>query len=395
MKDDQEAGTGAGITHRADVAVIGAGVMGLWTARTLREKRIDVVLVDAFQPGHARASSSGETRVIRCGYGGSDLYAGWAWRSIGLWSDWEKRVGETVFHRTGVLWLTGKADAYAKASHAGLERLRVPCERIEPAALAERFPQIALRGIRWGLLEEEGGAIQARRACIALAREFERAGGRIIREQALPPEGRGAALPGLATQSGARIEAATYVFACGPWLPALFPKLLASKISVTRKEVFFFGTPPGDDRFAAGRLPVWLELGTGCYGIPEIDGRGFKLAPDVPGKQVDPDRMDWRPTMEMLRLARACIRRRFPALKGAPVVESRVCQYSSTGDDQLIFDRHPGWENVWLLGAGSGHAFKHGPVIGEMAADVAMGAHPASDIPAPLRLDHRPSGRNF
>lgn len=378
-----------------EIVVVGAGIMGLWTALTLRERRHRVLLVDAWAPGHPRATSSGETRVIRCGYGGSDFYAAWAWRAVKLWTSWQQRSGSGVFHPVGVLWLPGRDDAYAEASQRGLERHRVPHERLERAALEERYPQISFRGIRWGLLEPEAGVLQARRACLALASEFAKDGGRIARARVRPGAERPGGLADLVADDGSRIRGETFIFACGPWLVGLFPELLAEKISVTRKEVFFFGTPPGDGRFAAGAMPAWLELGTGCYGIPEIDGRGFKVAPDVPGKNVHPDTLDRRPSATLLKAARNCLRRRFPDLRAAPVVETRICQYASTADDHLIFDRHPRWENAWLLGAGSGHAFKHGPVLGEMAADVATGAHPASDIPAPLRLDHRPEGRNF
>lgn len=63
---------------------------------------------------------------------------------------------------------------------------------------------------------------------------------------------------------------------------------------------------------------------------------------------------------------------RFPAMKGAPLVESRVCQYENTGDNHLLLDRHPHAENVWLVGGGSGHGFKHGPAVGELVRDAVL-----------------------
>ncbi len=381
--------------EQAEIAVVGAGVMGLWTALTLRKRGHDVLLVDAWPVGHPRASSSGESRVIRCGYGGSSLYAEWAWRAMKLWSAWQQRLGERLFHTTGVLWMTGKDDAYAAASLADLERLRIPCERLDGSALQKRYPQVSFKGIRWGLVEPEAGAIQARRACIALARSFAREGGRFLCARIRPGSERRGLLHDVLSESGTRVEAKSFVFACGPWLPGLFPALLGRKVRVTRKEVFFFGTPPGDGRFTTEAMPVWLELGTGCYGIPGLDGRGFKVHPDVPGRKVDPDSQDRRTSPELLRLARACLKRRFPGLARAPVVEARVCQYASTGDDHLVFDSHPAWENGWIVGAGSGHGFKHGPVIGEMVAGVVTGEQDPSSIPAQLKLAHRPQGRNF
>jgi sarcosine oxidase len=56
---------------------------------------------------------------------------------------------------------------------------------------------------------------------------------------------------------------------------------------------------------------------------------------------------------------------RFPAMRNAPVVETRVCQYENTSNGDFLIDRHPQMGNVWFVGGGSGHGFKHGPAVGE------------------------------
>ncbi|HJW22715.1 MAG TPA: hypothetical protein VJ506_09825, partial [Candidatus Limnocylindrales bacterium] len=61
-----------------------------------------------------------------------------------------------------------------------------------------------------------------------------------------------------------------------------------------------------------------------------------------------------------------------------PVVETRVCQYETTPDTHWLIDRHPEWENAWLVGGGSGHAFKHGPRIGSYVIDRLDGAADAA-----------------
>jgi sarcosine oxidase len=71
----------------------------------------------------------------------------------------------------------------------------------------------------------------------------------------------------------------------------------------------------------------------------------------------------------MLKRVRKYLAYRFPAMKDAPLIESRVCQYEQTPDSNFIVDRHPRMNNVWLLGGGSGHGFKHGPALGEIAAN--------------------------
>ena len=75
---------------------------------------------------------------------------------------------------------------------------------------------------------------------------------------------------------------------------------------------------------------------------------------------------------ERLAAARAYMRMRFPALSDAPLLESRVCQYENSSDHNFILDRYPDAKNVWIVGGGSGHGFKHGPVVGELLADAVL-----------------------
>ncbi|MBI4461540.1 MAG: hypothetical protein HY653_01415, partial [Acidobacteria bacterium] len=72
----------------------------------------------------------------------------------------------------------------------------------------------------------------------------------------------------------------------------------------------------------------------------------------------------------------------------APLLEARVCQYEATRDGHLLLDRHPAWENVWLVGGGSGHGFKLGPKVGEVVAAQVVGRGPAP--PEELKLRPRP-----
>ncbi|MGH9882926.1 MAG: FAD-dependent oxidoreductase, partial [Pyrinomonadaceae bacterium] len=170
-----------------------------------------------------------------------------------------------------------------------------------------------------------------------------------------------------------RIVAKEFVFACGPWLPKLFPALLAELIHVTRQEVFFFGVPAGDDRFEREQIPAWIDFNDLVYGIPNLDNRGFKIAIDAHGAQFDPDTDDRVPSPEGLTAVRAYLAKRMPALHDAPVTESRVCQYENTSNGDFLIDRHPALENVWLVGGGSGHGFKHGPAVGEHVAALISG----------------------
>ncbi|HTC85312.1 MAG TPA: FAD-dependent oxidoreductase, partial [Candidatus Acidoferrum sp.] len=118
----------------------------------------------------------------------------------------------------------------------------------------------------------------------------------------------------------------------------------------------------------------FVDYDEAFYGIPAVDGRGFKAAPDRYGPVFDPSAGDRLVDPESVRLTRRFLRRRFPALADQPIVETRVCQYETTPDTHFLIDRHPDFDNVWLVGGGSGHGFKHGPVIGEYVVSRLDGA---------------------
>jgi glycine/D-amino acid oxidase-like deaminating enzyme len=221
----------------------------------------------------------------------------------------------------------------------------------------------------YGIFEPESGALMARRAVAAVVQDACASGVEYATEAVEPPSPKGTRLS-VRAASGQEIRAGTFVFACGPWLPRLFPGLLAKKIIATREEVFFFAPPAGDRRFAAAHLPVWIDFTDprGPYGFPDLEGRGFKLAFDRHGPEFDPDTGDRRVSDAGLQEAQNFLAERFPALKDAPLAESRVCQYENTSNGDFLVDRHPEFENVWMVGGGSGHGFKHGPAIGEYAS---------------------------
>ena len=375
-----------------EVVVIGAGVLGAWTAFYLRQRGAKTLLVDAWEPGHVRASSSGESRVIRAGYGERRLYTRWAWCALGAWKLWEQAWGVQLFHRLGVLWLHERESDYTAASFAALAEEKIPVERISLEELLRRFPQISPQGIGVAYLEPEGGALLAERSVRAVVEAFVGAGGEFslgrVESPREAPAGRRCHLEEVRLADGSKLEADSFVFACGPWLPELFPIELGNFIRVTRQEVFFFGVPPGDPRFSAGGLPVWLS--GSFYGVPALAGRGFKIAEDELGPPFDPTTGERMASEESLARVRQFLAQRFPGMKYAPLVEARVCQYESTRDGHLLIDRHPEWENVWLVGGGSGHGFKLGPKVGELvAAQVAGTASEA--VPAELRLYPRPT----
>jgi sarcosine oxidase len=347
-----------------DVAVIGAGVFGAWTALCLRRAGRRVALVDAYGPGNARASSGGESRLIRMAYGADELYTRWSMRSLDAWKEFFARTGKPLFHQTGILWIANAKDPQAEASRETLKRVGVRHEILNRTELEARFPQIGFGEASWGILEQESGVLLARCAVAAVAEAAIAEGVDYFQEFVSTPAS-GGEISSVRTSAGREIHAAEFVFACGPWLGKVFPDLLGERIFVTRQEVYFFGMPAGDKRFAPPAMPGWLFQADLTYGVPDLESRGFKIALDSHGPAFDPDTGSRVPTAEGISAMRKYLAGRFPALASAPLVEARVCQYENTSNGDFLVDRHPQHENVWLVGGGSGHGFKHGPAMGE------------------------------
>jgi sarcosine oxidase len=355
-----------------DAVVVGAGVFGAWTAWHLAKRKRRVLLVEMYGPAHARASSGGESRIIRMGYGPDEIYTRWSKQSLVQWKELFAATGGRLFHETGVLWLTREGDATLEQTRVALQACGVKHEMIAAGDLPRRYPQVNFDGVGRGLLEPESGVLMARRAVNCVVESATRMGVIARIAQGSAPRGNGR-VESIEIASGERARAANFVFACGPWLGKVFPQLLGPRIFPTRQEAFFFGTPPGDPRFAPPALPTWLFQGEEVYGMPDIEARGLKVALDRHGERVDPDTQSRLPSREGAEWARAYVARRFPALKDAPIIETRVCQYENTSSGDFLIDRHPDFANVWLVGGGSGHGFKHGPAVGEYTAALILG----------------------
>ena len=355
------------------VIVVGAGAFGGWTALNLVQRGARVTLLDAWGPGNSRASSGGETRTIRATYGPTPvLYVNMVARALRYWQEYEQRWNVKLFFRSGALRMAGADDSYERAALPVLQQADIRFEKLSSVECAKRWPQMNFDGVSWSVYEPDSGFLAARRACEAVFDAFLKSGGQYEQVQATPGRITANRMDGIAVGRGDTLRADIYVFAPGPWLGRIFP-FLASSITPTRQEVFFFGTPAGDVRFTEEHLPTWIDGGKRpFFGVPGNHWRGFKIADDTRGPVIDPSTMEREISQEKLSAAREYLRTRFPALADAPLLESRVCQYENSTDHYFILDRHPEAENVWIVGGGSGHGFKHGPVMGEMVADAVL-----------------------
>ncbi len=358
-----------------DCIVVGAGAFGSWTAWHLQRSGRRVLLIDAWGPAHARASSGGETRLIRTEYGGDPLYTRWAWESLAEWRALSARHEDPLFHPVGALYFFAQDTGDIDRSVALQRHMGIPVEKLAPPELARRWPQVDFAGVAVGMLQPTMGVLMARRAVQRLVGDFVQAGGTYRQLAVEAPRAGQGTLDALAAAGGETLRAGEYVFCCGPWMPKVFPEVVGARIVPSRQEVYFFAPPAGDARFDGAHLPAWVDAGSADlhYGFPDIESRGFKIAIDRRGPAIDPDAADRRISDQGLAGVRAYLARRFPGLADRPLAESRVCAYENSDNRDLLIDRHPDWRNAWIVGGGSGHGFKHGPAVGRHAAGLVLG----------------------
>jgi sarcosine oxidase len=343
--------------------VIGAGVFGAWTAYRLAQTGRSVVLVDSLGVADPRSSSGSESRIIRVGYGANELYTRFAVESLAAWRQLFDDIRKHLFLATGVLWFADPRNERLAASREAMTRAGVIFEDLDTAGIERCYPQFHFTAQVAGILEPEGGVLLAGAAVQAVVEAARRIGVEFLTETVRRPLLNGE----VSTDSGTRLSAGIFVFACGAWLPKLFPSVLGNVIMPTRQELFFFEAPPESDDFRPPRMPAWIDDSDPRvpYGCPDIEQHGVKAGFHRLGPRFDPDSGDRVVGAGATAEIGEYVAKRLPALAGARVIASHVCQYENTHSGDFLIDRHPDFPNIWFLGGGSGHGFKHGPAVAD------------------------------
>lgn len=363
-----------------DIVVIGAGAIGGWTALYLAQLGARVTLVDAWGPGNARSTSGDETRGVRTSYGDrphGELWSRWATRAIQRWKEWDARWGEEcglqVFFDTGDLIFREDFEPFLENSRGIWDRTGVQYEVLSPDEIRYRWPnRFDLTNIGVALYEPQAGVVRARRSCEAVADTFRGLGGQVVIGRARMGRARNGQLQDISLTPGWTLSAGTYVFACGPWLPKIFPELLGPRMRTPMGYVFYYGTPPGDHRWMIPNMPSWNFPGVTGWPSPPNDYRGFRVRTGG-GPNRDPDSSDRYIEWPALERPRNVLTTRFPALEDAPLNATHACHYESSVSRNFIIAPHPDLSNVWIAGAGNAEAFKSAPVIGEYTARRLLG----------------------
>jgi glycine/D-amino acid oxidase-like deaminating enzyme len=355
------------MARTSDAIVIGAGIAGASTALALRRRGLEVTLIDAHEPGHARAASAGHHRILRASHGSDELYTAWSREARLRWLELGAAVGRELFVQSGAVMLARAGHTqWEDASRDTLARLGIPSFVVDPDELRLRLPLLDPRGLEYGLWEPESGFVYARRAVQATVELFRQEGGVVRRAVASTGERERPLV------DKRPIEAEVVVFSCGAWMGGLFPRTLGRMIDVERQDVILVDPPAGSTGYDAENFPAWIDHGYPAYGIPAAGGYGFKAAITWRGLSVDIDRDDRVVPQTSVARTRRYLAHRLPALADAPIVGQEVGQIANTPDTHFLIDHHPDQPGVVLVAGDSGHLFKHGPVVGEHVAALAL-----------------------
>lgn len=354
-----------------EIVVVGAGVFGAWTALSLAQAGHKVTLLDRWGPGNERSSSAGESRIIRSAYGADDVYTDLARRSLRLWKNFFRQENQPdLLRETGVLWMAPAGEPAVTEARAIFERLRITHDWLDANGIVRRYPRFEVDANTVGLFEAEAGALLAERSIQLVMAAALNAGVIYETAEVKPPLLSLSRLATIRTEDGRSFSADHFVFTCGSWLPKLFA-VLAKVIRPTRQDLFFFAAP--ELRQAA--LPIWIDQTEPriAYGFPDL-GSGVKLGFHQLGPAFDPDDSRLEAAPDVITQAANYLGRRLPAMRGAAMTTAHICHYENTPNGDFLIDLHPGTENVWLVGGGSGHGFKHAPAIAEYVTDAISGA---------------------
>lgn len=362
--------TAIGLEKGSPIVVVGAGAFGGWSALYLLRAGYKVTLVDAWGAGNSRSSSGDETRVIRSTYGNNEFYFDLNVRALTLWKEHQNKWNKKLFFNTGVLWFCYQdTSPLVDDSFPFAKKHKMELDYLSNEDLKKKYPHVNTSDLHHAWLDPFGGYLKARESAQAVQEAFVNEGGNFVQAQVRPGDIKSGKLEGIKLSNGTTLHADAYLFACGSWLGQLFPEVLGEVITCTKQEVFYFGVPENQS-LMYDQMPAWVDLDGKdfYYGIPGNANRGFKIGVDKRGEKFDPTYGERISNPEVLAEARKFIAKRFPGLKNAPLVESRVCPYENSPDGNFIFQSHPEANNLWFLGGGSGHGFKHGPALGELVA---------------------------
>jgi sarcosine oxidase len=375
-----------------DVAIVGLGTMGSFTALELARRDASVIGFDQFAPPHHRGSHTGETRVFRIAYSEHPSYVPLAQRAGLLWDRLSQEFGSRLLARSGLLSMGTEDSDLISGIRSSASLYNLSVETLTAIEIRRHFPALCPPEDFIGLLEKEAGWIEVDAAIENALMRAQALGARLLLDSpALGWEARGRQVS-VRTERG-DFSAEKLIITAGAWTNLIMLDL-ALPLTIKRK-ILAWLDPVRPEYFTPGELPVFAFAPNFFYGFPNVGLRGVKIAEHLGGRQVlnlqapvePPGPDDLAP---LLQAASKFV----PSLLGpspgqdARVLRAKTCLYTMTPDEHFIIDQHPLFEGVVFAGGFSGHGFKFAPVVAEALADLALEGKTTLPI-AFLRLKNR------
>lgn len=359
---------------KSEIVVVGAGIAGVMSALSLLQRGHRVSLIDRWEPGHPRASSSDYNRVFRCTHGADQIYTQWARQSRLRWLELQAELNCVLYVECGALILAKEGhSSWEDATFDTFDDLGVPYFKFSVEELRVRFPQFDFKNVAYGLYEPEAGALMAHRILIEMTKKFIREGGTVHRHHVKTDENERLHI------DGQPLEADLIVVSAGAWLSSLYPRTVSPLVQIVRQNIIYTSTPDADASYDSENMPCWIDHGYTAYGAPSMEGHGVKAAITWTEAIIDLDNDERVVDQATFTRTRQYLRNRLPGLARERAVDQKACQIAMTPDTHFIIDFHQKHENVLIVGGCSGHLFKHGPVIGEFVAGVGLKEHGTAD----------------
>jgi sarcosine oxidase len=331
-----------------------------------------VIGLEQFAPVHDLGSSHGKTRMIRKAYFEAPAYVPLVLRAYELWRELERAAGEEILRITGLLSVGEETSEIIRGTLHAANKHDLPVESWSQREVKARYPTLELWKDEVALFEIDGGVLNPERAIRAHLNLAESSGAEMRFGVAM--ESWHATDKGfeLRLSDGAQVSASKLVLALGPWFQETLESL-GVRIRVQRNIQAWFW--PGTHAYDAPGFPGFLlnrqGLPAPLYGFPDF-GDGIKAAFHGLGDLTDAKHINRQiePIRDVEPIAQALEQWMPGAAK--TLREAKPCMYTLTPDEHFVIDHHPDHANLILCGGFSGHGFKFAPVVGEIAAELAL-----------------------
>src|SRR5207245_8603177 len=327
--------------------------MGAATSWRLAHRGVDVVCYDRYSPPHSLGSTHGDSRIIRTAYFEGGWYVPLVREAFTLWRELESETGADLLTMTGALMIGEPDSAAVKGALDSAKTHGLEIEQLDAVELGRRYPGHIVPDGQVAVLDKQAGILHPEAAVAAM----------LSRTPAVVRDSPVTSLADLVDNFDAIVVAA------GPWTPELIDWI---PLRVERQVHVWFAIARDADWFTPDRFPAFVrqtEENGFMYGIPALDKKTVKVGRHHDGETTDPHRIRRRVDefdLDPLRLLTATYMR---GVSGH-VRHTITCMYTNTPDNHFVIDFSPDHRRVLVISACSGHGFKFGPVIGDIAADL-------------------------